>query len=37
MFHPATHLMALEYVMVYTGVLSKGEFTIIHLTLYCRR
>jgi hypothetical protein len=36
MFHPATHLMALEYLTVYTGVLSKGEMNIIHLT-YCRR
>jgi len=34
MFHPATHLMALEYLMVYTGVLSKDELSIIHLTLY---
>jgi hypothetical protein len=37
MFHPATHYMALEYLMVYTGVLSKGELNIVHLTLYCRR
>jgi len=32
MFHPATHLMALEYLVVYTGVLSKDELDIIHLT-----
>jgi hypothetical protein len=37
MFDPATHLMALEYLMVYTSVLSTGELSIIHLTLHCRR